>query len=515
MVAPTREMVHTASTATPTAHPTRCGAHGLGSRLGSGGTRVLSRCGVLRRLDRPKSLWKDRDVTEHRAHRGRYLLALALVFAVIAAACSSDGDGSGDSAPEAGSSTSSTAAATQTTASGTPGQTITEDRARCILPPGNYGGIPTNDDSLDQLPLYDGLTPLRGDVTDADIDQYFLPQNFEPVGETSVEETGREGLEILYDEYGIPHITGETREDVAFGAGWVTGRDRSILLDFGRGPARAAVADIPGIDAFSLVTRRDLLCTQRRGRADGDRPDPVDPRHLRRGGRGDHQRCPGLRRRGQRLLGSQRPREGTGDGQRRDRHHGLHRIDLRRRWRLGGGQRRVPLRPAEPSRRRAGSAGLGRPDADRRPRGADDDRRDLRLRHLHRRRRGRLRRHRRRVDHLPRSPRTGRGGGPRGGGQLRLRGRRRPARPAGVQLADRHPRRVGQRHHAGRDGSPARLLLPRDRHADAPERPGHRGPGGCRSRPGHVPPHRAHPGLRVEPDLGQPGRTRRVRRSAV
>ncbi|MDH4169640.1 MAG: penicillin acylase family protein [Acidimicrobiia bacterium] len=193
-------------------------------------------------------------MTEHPARRGRYLLALALVFAVIAAACSSDGDGSGDSAPEPESSTSSTAAATQTTASGTPGQTITEDRAHYILPPGNYGGIPTNDDSLDQLPLYDGLTPLRGDVTDADIDQYFLPQNFEPVGETSVEETGREGLEILYDEYGIPHITGETREDVAFGAGWVTGRDRSILLDFGRGPARAAVADIPGIDAFSLVT---------------------------------------------------------------------------------------------------------------------------------------------------------------------------------------------------------------------------------------------------------------------
>ena len=48
----------------------------------------------------------------------------------------------------------------------TPG--ITEDRAFYILPPGNYGGLPTNDDSLDQLPLYDGLTPLRGDVTDDD-----------------------------------------------------------------------------------------------------------------------------------------------------------------------------------------------------------------------------------------------------------------------------------------------------------------------------------------------------------
>ena len=52
----------------------------------------------------------------------------------------------------------------------------------------------------------------------------------------------------------MPHITGETREDMAFGAGWVTARDRGLLIDLGRGPARAAVADVPGIDAFSLVT---------------------------------------------------------------------------------------------------------------------------------------------------------------------------------------------------------------------------------------------------------------------
>src|SRR5262249_55146150 len=40
----------------------------------------------------------------------------------------------------------------------------------------------------------------------------------------------------------------------AFGAGWVTARDRGLLLTFGRTPARVAVADVPNIDAFSLVT---------------------------------------------------------------------------------------------------------------------------------------------------------------------------------------------------------------------------------------------------------------------
>ncbi len=128
------------------------------------------------------------------------------------------------------------------------------DRAGYILPPGNYGGFPTTANSLDQLPLYDALTPLRGNVTDDDLDRNFLPENFEPVGATTEEPTGRPGTTVLYDSYGIPHVHGETREDLAFGAGWVTARDRGLLLQLGRGPSRAAVADVPGINAFGLVT---------------------------------------------------------------------------------------------------------------------------------------------------------------------------------------------------------------------------------------------------------------------
>lgn len=128
------------------------------------------------------------------------------------------------------------------------------DRARYILPPGNYGGLPTTANSLDQLPLYDALTPLRGNVTDADIDALFLPEDLKPIGTTREEPTGRPGTKVLYDQYGIAHITGKTRADLAFGAGWVTARDRTLLLQLGRGPARAAVADVPGINAFGLVT---------------------------------------------------------------------------------------------------------------------------------------------------------------------------------------------------------------------------------------------------------------------
>jgi acyl-homoserine lactone acylase PvdQ len=114
--------------------------------------------------------------------------------------------------------------------------------------------LPTSSHSTDQLPLYDALTPLAGNVTDADIERYFKPETVGPLGATTPEPTGRAGLTILRDSYGVPHITGLTRDDVSYGAGFVAGEDRNLLLQLGRGPARAAVADVPGLNAFKLVT---------------------------------------------------------------------------------------------------------------------------------------------------------------------------------------------------------------------------------------------------------------------
>ena len=91
-------------------------------------------------------------------------------------------------------------------------------------------------------------------MSGADIERFFLPEDFRPIGATREEQTGRPGLRLVYDAYGIPHVYGTTRADVAFGAGWITARDRGLLIQLGRGPARAAVADIPNLDAFSLVT---------------------------------------------------------------------------------------------------------------------------------------------------------------------------------------------------------------------------------------------------------------------
>jgi acyl-homoserine lactone acylase PvdQ len=87
-----------------------------------------------------------------------------------------------------------------------------------------------------------------------DVQRFYVPMDFRPIGTTQNEPVGRSDVTVTYDAYGIPHVKGRTRSGMMFGAGWVMARDRGLLFQFGRNPARAAVADIPGLDAFSLVT---------------------------------------------------------------------------------------------------------------------------------------------------------------------------------------------------------------------------------------------------------------------
>ena len=116
------------------------------------------------------------------------------------------------------------------------------------------------------------------------------------------------GLRIAYDTYGVPHIYGNTRDDLSFGSGWVTARDRGLLLSLGRGPARVAVADVPGIDAFWLVTsgkgfapskQAEALVDQAEEPAGQDRTAPRGAQILKDSqayidGANAYQRCKGL-----------------------------------------------------------------------------------------------------------------------------------------------------------------------------------------------------------------------------
>jgi acyl-homoserine lactone acylase PvdQ len=127
-----------------------------------------------------------------------------------------------------------------------------------ILPPGQFGGLPGTaaNHGTDQIPLYDALTPLRGNVGVADILKHYKPESLAPIGASTVEPTTRPGndLTIRRDSFDVPHIYGKTRSATWWGAGWVTAEDRELLASLGRLPAYAAVADVPGLNAFGLVT---------------------------------------------------------------------------------------------------------------------------------------------------------------------------------------------------------------------------------------------------------------------
>lgn len=124
---------------------------------------------------------------------------------------------------------------------------------RDVLAPGEAGSIPATSYSTDQIPLYDGLTPLGGNVTAADVQKYFKD---DPLGDTSgrKEHVPIPGLTIVRDQYDVAHIYGTTRAEVEFGAGWVAAEDRGFLLQFIRSAGALAALDAPGIDAFSVAS---------------------------------------------------------------------------------------------------------------------------------------------------------------------------------------------------------------------------------------------------------------------
>jgi acyl-homoserine lactone acylase PvdQ len=120
-----------------------------------------------------------------------------------------------------------------------------------VLPPGQT----SNDPHLrDQIPLYDGLTPLQGKVTTADLRRLYKPEPLGLGAEKPVStERPRRGVTIERDRFGVPHVVGTSRANTEFGAGWATAEDRGLDLQLLRGPARLAALDVPGYDAFSIA----------------------------------------------------------------------------------------------------------------------------------------------------------------------------------------------------------------------------------------------------------------------
>jgi acyl-homoserine lactone acylase PvdQ len=126
-----------------------------------------------------------------------------------------------------------------------------------VLPPGEGGTLFPAANSTDQLPLYDGLTPLFDSVTEDDLSRFYKPNVLGLAGATpqrTEQPPARPGLRIDRDSFGVPHVFADDRADVMYGAGWVAAEDRGLLMDIFRGPGRIAALDVPGVNAFAAAT---------------------------------------------------------------------------------------------------------------------------------------------------------------------------------------------------------------------------------------------------------------------
>jgi acyl-homoserine lactone acylase PvdQ len=124
-----------------------------------------------------------------------------------------------------------------------------------VLPPGQSGSLSFPPTATDQAKLYDGLTPLFGQVTAANYAGFFKREPFGLAPGDKAVRTERPGLGVTIqrDRWDVPHIYGKTRAQVEFGAGYATAEDRLLLMQLLRGPGRIAALDIPGIDPFAVA----------------------------------------------------------------------------------------------------------------------------------------------------------------------------------------------------------------------------------------------------------------------
>ena len=98
-----------------------------------------------------------------------------------------------------------------------------------------------------QRGLYTDLGPAAPGVTASNLGRFFKPAGFgvDPPRVTQTI-TPRPGVRILIDELEVPHVYGNTREDVSYGAGYASARARLFQMEVLRHTARGTLTELVG-----------------------------------------------------------------------------------------------------------------------------------------------------------------------------------------------------------------------------------------------------------------------------
>jgi acyl-homoserine lactone acylase PvdQ len=113
----------------------------------------------------------------------------------------------------------------------------------------------------DQLAMYDGLNRIKpSSISEANLLTYYKDARIGGQASTIVStESPKPGVTIRRDTFGVPHITGVTGPDVAYGAGWSGIHDRMFLTDILRHAGAAKLAAFVGPDPSNILMDQEQL----------------------------------------------------------------------------------------------------------------------------------------------------------------------------------------------------------------------------------------------------------------
>ncbi len=85
-------------------------------------------------------------------------------------------------------------------------------KALNVVPSGQWGSAPVPPQADSQALMYDGLTPLFDQVSNADLSTYFKSEGFGigPDGPATTESVPRAGVTIERDRFNVPHVNAAT-----------------------------------------------------------------------------------------------------------------------------------------------------------------------------------------------------------------------------------------------------------------------------------------------------------------
>jgi acyl-homoserine lactone acylase PvdQ len=112
-----------------------------------------------------------------------------------------------------------------------------------------------------QLEMYDALNTVDPrSIGEGDLSRFYKPATFDvPADQALRVETPRPGVRITWDTFGVPHVKGASRADVAWGAGYAGTHDRMFLQDVLRHAGAARSAEFLGPTDANVAMDQEQL----------------------------------------------------------------------------------------------------------------------------------------------------------------------------------------------------------------------------------------------------------------